>query len=492
MASSRKRCDRAFERSELPAETSCIQDPALKLFAVRIFHVLQGPDFTQKKFRQVLAAAGYQVKESTFRTWIREFEATGCVGVPQKGSGAVSLLNSNQKAVMAGWVLTCNKTGTSVHLADYVTACLTIFEVEISEPTAARYLQQTGFSCHAVQLKATGFTLDQDVLERMLWDWVVKCRTDGFFAVPKSRIGSIDFTFTSHRKDQKTTFSPTKMGQPMSSDKIPIYTNCILTCVWRDGINRTPSVLFTFNPAFRTDRKETKIRSAGREKLQNALDTFGIAANRIVYVGAQKGESRKYVPEQPQLVRRFFGLYGVRKDTHLLSDRGHSFKENGESVLTKLGFKAHRTYPPPVHQYLSPNDNKLHGTAKAVWKEKCKAFDDDVESCCMLLSLLDQHTTEHSKRWFEGNMITLQESQVGQLIRGCTAETSRWYQQSLNLYGLSQGEDIREHLDQIPPNLRDTLDGMYFRPSSNSSRNRLGPREQEGKQTRKSSKKSKI
>src|SRR3989338_11472335 len=49
-----------------------------------------------KNSGQVNTAAGYQVNESTFRTWIREFEATECVGVPQTGSAGVSLLNTNQ------------------------------------------------------------------------------------------------------------------------------------------------------------------------------------------------------------------------------------------------------------------------------------------------------------------------------------------------------------------------------------------------------------
>src|SRR4051794_2646469 len=50
-----------------------------------------------------------------------------------------------------------------------------------------------------------------------------------------------------------------------------------------------------------------------------------------------------------------------------LSDNGNSFFEDGESILMAVGFKDHRFYPVNVHQFLSENDNRLHGTSKASW-----------------------------------------------------------------------------------------------------------------------------
>jgi hypothetical protein len=40
---------------------------------------------------------------------------------------------------------------------------------------------------------------------------------------------------------------------PHSRGALPKYTNCILTCIWADGKSWTPAMLFTYNPAFRTE-----------------------------------------------------------------------------------------------------------------------------------------------------------------------------------------------------------------------------------------------
>ena len=95
-----------------------------------------------------------------------------------------------------------------------------------------------------------------------------------------------------------------------------------------------------------------------------------------------------------------------------LSDNGNSFFPAGASVLSELGFRQHITYPSAVHQFLSPNDNRLHGTAKAAWRASRVDHSDDVDSSVLLLHLLDQQTTQHSSHWFERNLLTLEEAQV--------------------------------------------------------------------------------
>ena len=68
------------------------------------------------------------------------------------------------------------------------------------------------------------------------------------------------------------------------------------------------------------------------------------------------------------LLRHFFELYGVPAEAVAFSDNGNSFFDNGESVLKAIGFEDHRCYPANVHQYLSMNDNPLHGTSKGSWR----------------------------------------------------------------------------------------------------------------------------
>ena len=74
----------------------------------------------------------------------------------------------------------------------------------------------------------------------------------------------------------------------------------------------------------------------------------------------------------------------------MYSDNGNSFQEKKQDLLVQLGFARHASYPAAVHQYLSPNDNKLHGTAKRKWKTSGVDFSDDVASSISLLHHIDE------------------------------------------------------------------------------------------------------
>lgn len=202
----------------------------------------------------------------------------------------------------------------------------------------------------------------------------------------------------------------------MLPDKVSNFTNCIITCVWADGVNRTPPLLFTYNSAFRLDRNPTKRRTAQQAHLIGLMDKYGISKERIIYVGSERHESRKYVRESPDLIRRFFGVYGVLEGVTIYSDEGNAFFDNGESVLKEHGFKKHVCYPAKVHQYLSPNDNRLHGTSKQSWRNSGIDFSDDIHRCLALLHFLDRDIVKHSRHWWVTNLIEIQEGGVAKHI----------------------------------------------------------------------------
>ena len=125
---------------------------------------------------------------------------------------------------------------------------------------------------------------------------------------------------------------------------------------------------------------------------------------------------RQYARECPGLIRLFFGNYEVPSGSTIYSDEGNAFFENGESVLLEAGFKKHRCYPSMVHQYASPNDNRLHGTSKQPWRTCGVNFSDDVESCLCLLNFLDRDIVKYSKYWWDRNLVELTEEGVKDLI----------------------------------------------------------------------------
>jgi hypothetical protein len=224
----------------------------------------------------------------------------------------------------------------------------------LSKQTVSRYLAKDGVSIRTMQSKAKGFMVDVLSQRRQLWDWVQTQRQMGIFDVPRRLLASIDFTFTGHRTERSSSFASRGGSQPMLSTSISPDTNCIVTVVWADGINRTPPMLFTYNPSFRRDRNSTARRATLVQRCDDCLKEFGIDVKRIVYIGKKKGESRSYVTESPTLRRIFFKHYKVPKRAVILSDLGSSFIDQGKSVLLDLGFKKHVCYPAAVHQYLSP------------------------------------------------------------------------------------------------------------------------------------------
>ena len=157
----------------------------------------------------------------------------------------------------------------------------------------------------------------------------------------------------------------------------------------------------------------------------------------------------------------FFRLYNSLQDNIVFSDGGNSFKEKCASVLEALGF-THEVYPAAVHQYLSPHDNKLHGTAKRSWRTACHDFTDDVYCSIKLLHLLDRDTVAHSKTWFDRNILKLDRDSVAELIGGRQAQQSADIRVKCErAYKISRGMDMRssEQIGTPLQELEGALDG---------------------------------
>jgi hypothetical protein len=211
--------------------------------------------------------------------------------------------------------------------------------VELAQTTAHDYLHALGFSSKVSQMKANGFTVDVDALAKMMYEW--KCERQRVGDL-KGLLASVDFTFTGHRTDRRVSYAPAGGAQPKSGVAITQFTNCIVTVVWSDGVNRTPPVLFTFNGKFRLDRVGRKVWVLEKDKLVNALARFSINEKRVIYIGDKKNETRIYASESADLLRRFFELYQVPPNVVVFSDNGRSFFPGGVSVLESLGVNGHQ------------------------------------------------------------------------------------------------------------------------------------------------------
>jgi transposase len=404
----------------------------------RLVGPLEARGISRSAFRDILAETEIIVPKSSLDRWVHSHLVTGTIFTAEKASGAAPLLDDEQCEIAAGWVLSQNDSNQAVSLASFSTFCKSAFGVDMPRSSAHEYLHALGFSSKVSQVKTSGFTVDVDTLSTMMFDWKRERQRAGDL---KGLVASVDFTFTGHRTDRRLSYAPTGGSPPKSNTACSQFTNCIVTVVWSDGVNRTPPALFTFNGKFRFDRIGRKAWLQQRDKLEDALVRYGIEAKRVIYMGAQKNETRTYASESSDLLRRFFALYRVRRQGVVFSDNGTAFFPSGVSALEALGFVKHVAYPAPVHQYLSPNDNQLHGAAKAKWRNGGVDFKDDVESSLRLLNHLDAELEAHGATWFERNILGLTAESARELIRGRSGQRSQVDYDRLHAYRSFMGLD---------------------------------------------------
>lgn len=408
----------------------------------RLVGPLEARGISRSAFRSILTEAEFTVSKSSLDRWVHSRVVAGTIFTAEKSSGAAPLLDDDQCEIAAGWVLSQNDANQVVSLASFSAFCKSAFGVDLALSTSHDYLHALGFSSRVSQVKTSGFTVDVETLSKMMFEWKRKRQRAGDL---RALLASVDFTFTGHRADRRLSYAPAGGVQPKSSIACSQFTNCIVTVVWSDGVNRTPPALFTFNGKFRLDRVGRNAWVQERDKLEEALVRYGIEAKRVIYIGAEKNETRTYVSESAHLLRRFFALYRVRRKNKevVFSDNGTAFFPGGVSVLEALGFTKHVAYPAPVHQHLSPNDNRLHGAAKAKWRNSGVDFKDDVESSLGLLNHLDADLEAHGATWFQQNILNLTAESARELIRGRSGQRSQVDYDRLYAYKSFGGIDLK-------------------------------------------------
>ncbi len=396
----------------------------LKTPVAKIYEALHDRGVSRADFIESLESAGFSIPPRQLDRWVEKTKTTGSAIMENKESGGPPRLDREKRDITSGWVLHEYATGTIVSIESFYTFVFDNFGIKLSNGTIFSYLSEDGFSSRVVKKKGMSFVVDIDALRKWYWNWtfIQDFRGRG---IRLEDFGSIDFVFTGHKTEMKKSYAPRGAPQPMITEKISSFTNCIITVLWADGKNWTPPMLFTFNPAFRTDRAPTERRSKQVDYFHECLDKYGINQERVKYIGKDKLEMKKYARECPDLVRLFFEYYKVRPNCTIYSDEGNSFFDGGKSALLEVGFYKHRCYPSKIHQYASPNDNPLHGTAKQSWRHSKLDHSDDVGSSLALLSYLDRDIIKYSKHWWDRNLISITEEGVNDLIGEGPVKLSR-------------------------------------------------------------------
>jgi len=158
------------------------------------------------------------------------------------------------------------------------------------------------------------------------------------------------------------------------------YTEYILTLLWADGVNRTPALLFTYNPDLDPD---------GRNKAQVAALCAELRLSRIFY----KKSKKTYYAEDTDMVYTALETYKRTvswSDVHMMHDAGNVFMVEDGDIFDDGWAKKIAVYEPCCHSELSPNDNSYHGIVKNNWRNHRQKYETEAEQTLYLLHLCDK------------------------------------------------------------------------------------------------------
>jgi hypothetical protein len=161
-----------------------------------------------------------------------------------------------------------------------------------------------------------------------------------------------------------------------------VFTDCFLTILWADGINRTPTLLFTHNPDLDPDG-----RNAGGVAAQRAQ--LGLTPDRVFYKKSKKivyAEDSDMVFTVLQTNKRAVAW----KEVHLMHDAGNPFRVEGVYIFDDSRASEVAVSEPCCHGDLSPNGNSYHGIVKKDRINHRQKYESEAEQSLFLLHLCDK------------------------------------------------------------------------------------------------------
>jgi hypothetical protein len=131
---------------------------------------------------------------------------------------------------------------------------------------------------------------------------------------------------------------------------------------------KLPVMVFTCNRAFdpSIDFSHDKRRRTARHYMKE----WGIDPDMVVFMPNSPPSRSKIRRENKEMIRHYLRHFSDQIDANdwILHDKHSQFGKGRLTVFDDEGYHNHRQYPPCVHQYLSVNDNHIHGTVKTAWR----------------------------------------------------------------------------------------------------------------------------
>lgn len=361
---------------------------------------------------ELLAQMGYTQTKRSLDNHVKLFLESGRA-IREAGAkrGPKRLLNEDQERAVKAHVVNCKTENNKTNHRKLIKFIKDTMTMEVSMATLKRIEKRNNISKRTISKRCQGAKLTADELVAMYWEWILVQRKSKIFCRPLGNIFSFDVT-TTKPPEKETTLAVDGSGKVRSTSKVTINTDAIVTIISAAGGNPCPCVLFTSNVRLSLDQKNTPRGKAITANLWSKFKEYDILPSRVIF---EKG--KPYTPESPeryiQVTKKYLNSGQIPEGALICHDGGNAFKPAGVSIFDELGLE-HLVYPSAVHQYLSPNDNKIHG-CKSKWYTEYEDLDDVCRSL-RLMQLIDQESERNAKTYFKANIFNLKKSDLPGIV----------------------------------------------------------------------------
>lgn len=334
------------------------------------------------------------------------------------------------------------------------------FDVEVSIATVSRHIKAIKLTIKLVRKRGMPRSISKEQYAQLYLEDLLKLHNSGFFKHPPNLIYTIDATSNSRRLERPTTIAISGGPAPKLAVSHAVYTDTYLAALWMDGVNRTPTLMFTFNPALKPDGSRWK-------EVCEWCAAWDLEPEQIVY----EDSAKKYCATTNEHVAHFKRIYSDRiKGTRVMYDAGNEFKFQRESILLD-GADQEFVFTPATHGEESVLDNNWFAIAKKWWREEREKFcgDDVDKQSVYLVYCIDYYKSEQIQNLYTRNyLLGLRRPTLPAVEDFLGGRTRMTYenQELLKKYLAAYKAWCAEHHNETTPDvfeaLEDDLDGVYW------------------------------
>lgn len=309
----------------------------------------------------------------------------------EKDTGREPVLLWDQRKVLCGAVLMSEE---KVNLEKFSDLSEEYFGVPLAKSTASDYCRQLGLSFQLVGGRPMPKNLSLDEYVLGYFQWVLNSRNDGFFNVDVSKLACADSFTNSIRTFREKTLN----GIGRKQKKFPRvdfkYTDNFMGCQWADGINRTPTLHFSFNKAYAPSSPDANL-------VDNLFKDLDLNRDRSFY----EQSTKFYCAEKSIQAHNFADRYKRElKGSHVMFDGGPAWKIKKQYVMEGY-VRNYRVLAPAQHGELSVMDNHFNAIVKKRWRSKFDPKTPDWADALYLLKLTDEVDSAAIVNMFKRNFL---------------------------------------------------------------------------------------